>query len=83
MFGLSAFLRGGDAVYRPCFTTRRGVEAVGSVWTLLDVTALGRQETWEDSPDGYPHTEPYQWWRRDDEYEKTVPIPGSRSRNNL
>jgi predicted dithiol-disulfide oxidoreductase (DUF899 family) len=70
MFGLSAFLREGDAVYRTYFTTRRGVEALGSVWTLLDVTALGRQETWEDSPDGYPQTEPYQWWRRHDEYEK-------------
>jgi predicted dithiol-disulfide oxidoreductase (DUF899 family) len=62
MFGLSAFLRDGDALYRTYFTTRRGVEALGSVWTLLDVTALGRQETWEDSPDGYPQTEPYQWW---------------------
>jgi predicted dithiol-disulfide oxidoreductase (DUF899 family) len=83
MFGLSAFLREGDAVYRTYFTTRRGVEALGSVWTLLDVTALGRQETWEDSPDGYPQTEPYQWWRRHDEYEKTPSIPGSRSRNDL
>jgi predicted dithiol-disulfide oxidoreductase (DUF899 family) len=56
---------------------------LGSVWTLLDVTALGRQETWEDSPHGYPQTEPYQWWRRHDEYEKTPSIPGSRSRNDL
>jgi predicted dithiol-disulfide oxidoreductase (DUF899 family) len=67
-FGLSVFLRDGDEVYRTYFTTARGVEALGSVWTLLDLTPLGRQETWEDSPAGYPQTKPYQWWRRHDEY---------------
>jgi predicted dithiol-disulfide oxidoreductase (DUF899 family) len=67
-FGLSVFLRDGGDVYRTYFTTARGVEALGSVWTLLDLTPLGRQEDWEDSPDGYPQTRPYQWWRRHDEY---------------
>ena len=67
-FGLSVFLRDGDEVYRTYFTSARGVEALGSVWTLLDLTPLGRQEEWEDSPDGYPQTKPYQWWRRHDEY---------------
>ena len=57
-----------EGVYRTYFTTARGVEALGSVWTLLDLTPLGRQETWEDSPAGYPQTKPYQWWRRHDEY---------------
>jgi predicted dithiol-disulfide oxidoreductase (DUF899 family) len=69
MFGLSAFLLDAGDVYRTYFTDRRGVEALGSVWTLLDVTALGRQETWEDSPAGYPQTPPYAWWRLHDEYE--------------
>ena len=68
-FGLSAFLRDGDSVYRTYFTTQRGVEALGSVWTFLDLAPLGRQETWEDSPVGYPQTKPYEWWRRHDEYE--------------
>jgi predicted dithiol-disulfide oxidoreductase (DUF899 family) len=68
-FGLSAFLRDGDSVFRTYFTTQRGVEAIGTVWTLLDVTPLGRQEDWEDSPAGYPQTKPYEWWRRHDEYE--------------
>jgi predicted dithiol-disulfide oxidoreductase (DUF899 family) len=67
-FGLSAFLREGADVYRTYFTNRRGVEALGSVWTFLDLTPLGRQETWEDSPEGYPQTPPYEWWRRHDEY---------------
>ena len=70
-FGLSAFLRDGDSVFRTYFTTARGVEALGSVWTFLDLTPLGRQEEWEDSPAGYPQTKPYQWWRRHDEYEGT------------
>jgi predicted dithiol-disulfide oxidoreductase (DUF899 family) len=67
-FGLSAFLREGDAVYRTYFTSNRGVEALGPVWTLLDLTALGRQEEWEDAPEGTPQTPPYRWWRRHDEY---------------
>ena len=69
-FGLSVFLRDGDDVFRTYFTTQRGVEALGSVWTFLDLTPLGRQEDWEDSPEGYPQTKPYEWWRRHDEYEK-------------
>jgi predicted dithiol-disulfide oxidoreductase (DUF899 family) len=71
-FGLSVFLRDGDSVYRTYFTTGRGVEALGSVWTFLDLTSLGRQETWEDSPEGWPQTPPYEWWRLHDEYDARV-----------
>ena len=46
----------------------RGVEALGSVWTFLDLTPLGRQEEWEDTPPGRPQTPPYQWWRLHDSY---------------
>jgi predicted dithiol-disulfide oxidoreductase (DUF899 family) len=67
-FGLSVFFREGDRVFRTYFTNGRGTEALGSVWTLLDLTPLGRQEDWEDSPAGYPQTPPFQWWRRHDEY---------------
>lgn len=67
--GLSVFLRDDEGgVYRTYFTAGRGVEALGSVWTFLDLTPLGRQEAWEDSPEGWPQTEPYAWWRRHDEY---------------
>ena len=67
-FGLSVFLRDGQTVYRTYFTNGRGVEALGSPWTFLDLTPFGRQETWEDSPKGWPQTPPYRWWRRHDEY---------------
>jgi predicted dithiol-disulfide oxidoreductase (DUF899 family) len=69
-FGLSVFFRAGDEVFRTYFTSGRGVEALGSVWTFLDLTPLGRQEDWEDSPEGYPQTPRYRWWRRHDEYEQ-------------
>lgn len=68
MFGLSAFLRDGDSVFRTYFTNGRGVEQLGSVWTFLDRMPFGRQETWEDSPKGWPQSPPYEWWRRHDEY---------------
>ena len=69
LFGLSVFIRDGGEIHRTYFTTRRGVEALGPVWTLLDLTPLGRQEDWEDSPEGYPQTPRYTWWRRHDEYD--------------
>ena len=68
-FALSVFLREGDDVYRTYYTASRGVEAIGTVWSFLDRVPLGRQESWEDSPVGYPQDEPYTWWRRHDEYE--------------
>lgn len=71
-FGLSVFLRagtGGEAgVFRTYFTAGRGVEALGSSWTFLDLTPFGRQETWEDTPPGRPRSEPYVWWRHHGEY---------------
>jgi predicted dithiol-disulfide oxidoreductase (DUF899 family) len=67
-FGLSVFLRDGDEVFRTYFTNGRGVEALGSVWTFLDLTPLGRQEDWEKTPAGRPQTPPYARWRRHDEY---------------
>jgi predicted dithiol-disulfide oxidoreductase (DUF899 family) len=66
--GTNAFLRYGERIFRTYFVNSRGDEAMGSTWSYLDITALGRQEEWEDSPEGYPQTPPYQWWRRHDEY---------------
>jgi len=68
--GLSVFLRDEDEIFRTYFTNSRGTEVIGNVWGFLDATPFGRQEIWEDSPEGWPQTEPYQWWRRHDEYDK-------------
>jgi predicted dithiol-disulfide oxidoreductase (DUF899 family) len=67
-FALNVFLRDGDRAFLTYETRSRGVEALGSVWTFLDLTPFGRQETWEDSPAGYPQTPPYEWWRPHDAY---------------
>lgn len=66
--GTNAFLRDGGQVFRTYFVDARGDEQMGGTWNLLDITALGRQEAWEDSPEGYPQTPPYDWWKRHDEY---------------
>jgi len=66
--GLSIFIRDGDSIFRTYFTNNRGTETLGSTWTFLDLTPLGRQEQWEDSPAGRPQTPPYEWWRRHDKY---------------
>jgi predicted dithiol-disulfide oxidoreductase (DUF899 family) len=65
----NAFIRDGDQVFRTYVIDNRGDEAMGSTWSYLDITALGRQESWEDSPAGFPRTEPYAWWNWHDEYE--------------
>ena len=67
--GTNAFIRDGDRVFRTYFVNNRGDEAMGSTWSYLDITALGRQEDWEDSPEGYPRTPPYAWWNWHDEYD--------------
>ena len=68
--GTNAFIRDGDRVFRTYFVNSRGDEAMGSTWSYLDITALGRQEDWEDSPEGYPQTPPYAWWNWHDEYTR-------------
>jgi predicted dithiol-disulfide oxidoreductase (DUF899 family) len=71
--GHNAFIRDGngdgDKVFRTYFINQRGDEAMGSTWSYLDMTVLGRQEAWEDSPEGYPQTPPYKWWNWHDNYK--------------
>jgi predicted dithiol-disulfide oxidoreductase (DUF899 family) len=63
------FFRDGERVFRTYFINNRGDEAMGTTWSYLDLTPLGRQETWEDSPEGYPQTPPYKWWNWHDNYQ--------------
>ena len=69
--GTNAFIRDGERIYRTYFVDLRGDEAMGGTWSYLDLTALGRQEEWEDSPEGYLQTPPYVWWNYHDAYGKT------------
>jgi predicted dithiol-disulfide oxidoreductase (DUF899 family) len=70
--GHNAFIRDGDRIFRTYFVNDRGDEGMGTTWSYLDITALGRQEEWEDSPEGYPQTPPYRWWQYHDMYEETA-----------
>jgi predicted dithiol-disulfide oxidoreductase (DUF899 family) len=67
-FALNVFIKDGSSILRTYFTTGRGIESLGSIWSLLDITPLGRQEEWEDSPAGWPQSPPFQWWRHHDQY---------------
>jgi len=62
--GHNVFFRDGERVFHTYFINNRGDEAVGSVWSYLDLTPLGRQET-----EGYPQTPPYKWWNWHDNYD--------------
>jgi predicted dithiol-disulfide oxidoreductase (DUF899 family) len=69
----NVFLRVGNRIYRTYVIDGRGDEAIGSAFSLLDIAPLGRQEEWQDSPEGYPQEGPGDWWRRHDEYEADPP----------
>ena len=68
--GTNVFYRDDDdRIFRTYFVDGRGDEALGGTWAYLDITALGRQEDWEDSPEGYPQSPANVWLRRHDEYD--------------
>lgn len=73
--GTNVFYRDdNDRIFRTYFTNNRGDEQMGGTWNYLDITPLGRQEAWEDSPEGYPQTPTYKWWNWHDSYvEGTAP----------
>ncbi len=56
--GHNVFFRDGDRLFRTYFINNRGDEQMGGTWNYLDITPLGRQEVWEDSPEGYPKPRP-------------------------
>ncbi|MCO4318229.1 DUF899 family protein [Phyllobacterium sp. 21LDTY02-6] len=67
--GTNVFYRDGERIFRTYFINNRGDEQMGGTWNYLDITPLGRQEVWEDSPQGYPQTPAYKWWNWHDSYE--------------
>jgi predicted dithiol-disulfide oxidoreductase (DUF899 family) len=62
---IRTYLRDGDRVYQSYETTDRGTEPLTNSFALLDMTWAGRQETWEDSPAGWPQDPTFSWWGRD------------------
>lgn len=66
---LVSYLRVGDRVFETYWTTMRGVEVMDNNYRLMDLTVYGRQELWEDSPQGWPRRRGtpagHVWLRRD------------------
>jgi predicted dithiol-disulfide oxidoreductase (DUF899 family) len=61
-FGVNVFLRDGDTVYRTWHTNGRGTEQLSHSFALIDLLPYGRQEEWQDSPDGWPSRPTYSGW---------------------
>ena len=58
---IACYLRDGDQAYETYWTTDRGVEALMTSYHAQDLTAYGRQEHWERSPEGWPRVEGHPW----------------------
>lgn len=61
-FAVNVFLRDGDKVYRTWHTDGRGVERLSYLFGLVDLLPYGRQEEWQDSPEGWPQQPTYSRW---------------------
>jgi predicted dithiol-disulfide oxidoreductase (DUF899 family) len=61
-FAVNVFLRDGDTVYRTWHTNGRGTEQLSYSFALIDLLPYGRQEVWQDSPEGWPQGPTYSRW---------------------
>ncbi|MGD9987546.1 DUF899 domain-containing protein [Pseudonocardia sp.] len=61
-FAVNVFLRDGDTVHRTWHTDGRGTEQLSHTFPLVDVLPWGRQEEWQDSPEGWPTSPTYSRW---------------------
>src|SRR6476619_2711254 len=61
-FQVNVFLRVGDTVYRTYNTQGRGTEQLSHSFALIDLLPYGRQEEWQDSPEGWPQSPTYSGW---------------------
>ena len=63
---ISCYLRRDDRIYLTYWTTGRGDEVMSPSFGLLDMTAYGRREEWEDSPEGWPQNPTHSVLRTDE-----------------
>jgi predicted dithiol-disulfide oxidoreductase (DUF899 family) len=61
-FAVNVFLRDGEDVYRTWHSTGRGTEQVSHTFPLIDLLPYGRQEEWQDAPEGWPQGDAYAGW---------------------
>ena len=77
--GLSVFLRDGDNVFHTYSAYARGTDLLVGTYNYLDMTALGRQEDWEE-PRGRSDGPFMAWLRRHDEYDGIAGQPNDEAR---
>jgi predicted dithiol-disulfide oxidoreductase (DUF899 family) len=61
-FQVNVFLRVDDTVFRTYNTQGRGTEQLSHAFPLIDLLPYGRQEEWQDSPEGWPQSPTYSRW---------------------
>ena len=66
--GTNAFIREGDRIFRTYYVHDRGDEQLAAPGATSTSPRSGARRTWEDSPEGYPQTPPYEWWNYHDAY---------------
>ena len=78
-FAVNVFLRDGETVYRTWHTTGRGTEQLSHTFPLVDLLPWGRQEEWQDSPDGWPKSATYERWLDSPDVARLYGAAGGRS----
>ncbi|WP_299301607.1 DUF899 family protein [uncultured Brachybacterium sp.] len=76
-FALNVFLRDGETAYRTWHSDGRGTEQLSHTFPFVDVLPYGRQEAWQDSPEGWPQSETYDGWLSS---EEVAALYGPRAR---
>ncbi len=61
-FAVNVFLRDGDRVFRTWHSDGRGTEQLSHTFALVDLLPWGRQELWQDSPEGWPQSGTGERW---------------------
>jgi predicted dithiol-disulfide oxidoreductase (DUF899 family) len=81
-FAVNVFLRDGDTVHRTWHTDGRGTEQLSHTFALIDLLPYGRQEQWQDSPEGWPQSPTYSRWAASKDiaalYGPASPAKGAR-----
>ena len=75
---ISCYLRREDKIYLTYWTTGRGDEVMSPSFGLLDLTAYGRREEWEDSPEGWPQFPTHSFLRTNEHGAPMGPRRGGR-----
>jgi predicted dithiol-disulfide oxidoreductase (DUF899 family) len=79
-FAVNVFIRGDDGtVYRTWHSDGRGTEQLSHTFPLVDLLPYGRQEEWQDVPEGWPQGETYSGWLDSDQIAELYGDPAGEA----